>query len=81
MLENFRVNVFKFLHKEKDGTHSKDATPTDVEPISNVPDVLTKRMILSQVNSIYDPLGLAGPYIVRAKILMRKLRTYKTKLD
>ena len=38
-------------------------------------------MILSQVNSIYDPLGLAGPYTVRAKILMRKLWTYETKLD
>ena len=38
-------------------------------------------MILSQVNSIYDPLGLAGLYTVRAKILMRKLWTYETKLD
>ena len=33
----------------------------------------TKRIILSQVNSIYDPLGLAGPFTVRAKILMREL--------
>ena len=46
-----------------------------------IPSVLTKRIILSQVNSIYDPLGLAGPYTVRAKILMRKLWTYETKLD
>ena len=38
-------------------------------------------MILCQVNSIYDPLGLAGLYTVRAKILMRKLWTYETKLD
>ena len=30
-------------------------------------------MILSQINSIYDPLGLAGPFTVRAKIMMRKL--------
>lgn len=37
--------------------------------------------VLSQVNSIYDPLGFAGPYTVRAKILMRKLWTYETKLD
>lgn len=33
------------------------------------------------MNSICDPLGLAGPYTVRAKILMRKLWTYETKLD
>ena len=46
-----------------------------------IPSVLTKRIILSQVNSIYDSLGLAGPYTVRAKILMRKLWTYETKLD
>ena len=29
---------------------------------------LMKRMILSQVNDIYDPLGLAIPFTVRAKI-------------
>jgi len=34
---------------------------------------ITKRIILSQVNSIYDPLGLAGPFTIRAKILMRQL--------
>ena len=30
-------------------------------------------MILSQVNSIYDPLGLATPFTVRAKMLLRQL--------
>ncbi|XP_020910817.1 uncharacterized protein LOC110248612 [Exaiptasia diaphana] len=42
---------------------------------------LTKRMILSQVNSMYDPLGLAGPFTVRAKILMRHLWASAEKLD
>ena len=42
---------------------------------------LTKRMILSQVNSMYDPLGLAGPFTVRAKILMRHLLANSEKLD
>ena len=37
------------------------------------PAKLTKRMILSQINSIYEPLGLAGPFTVRAKIMKRKL--------
>ena len=54
---------------------NKDGNSTNVQPICSIPEVLTNRMILSQVNSIYDPLGLDGPYTVRAKILMRKLWT------
>ena len=30
-------------------------------------------MVLSQVNGVYDLLGLAIPFTVKAKILMRKL--------
>ena len=40
---------------------------------SNIPHTLTKRMILLQINGIYDPLGLVSPFTVRAKILMHKL--------
>ena len=36
-----------------------------------VPSFLTKRMILSQINGIFDPLGLAEPFIVKGK--MRRL--------
>ena len=39
----------------------------------NVPTVLTKRMILSQINGIYDPLGLLTPFTIRAKFMMQKL--------
>ena len=46
-----------------------------------VPNELTKRMILSQVNRIYDPLGLAAPFTVKAKILLRKLCQYKLNWD
>ena len=46
-----------------------------------IPQDLTKRMILSQVNSIYDPLGLAGPFTVRAKIMMRQLWARELKID
>ena len=42
---------------------------------------LTKRMILSQVNSMYDPLELAGRFTVRAKIYMRHLWANSEKLD
>ena len=46
-----------------------------------IPRVLTKRMILLQVNSIYDPLGLACPFTVRAKIMMRQLWACEVKID
>lgn len=34
---------------------------------------LTKRTILSQIAQLFDPLGLLGPIIVRAKIIMQQL--------
>ena len=34
---------------------------------------IIKHIILSQVNSLYDPLGLLSPFTVKAKILLRKL--------
>ena len=40
---------------------------------SEIPKTLIKRMVLSQVNGIYDPLGLATPFTAKAKILLRKL--------
>ena len=46
-----------------------------------IPVKLTKRMILSQINSVYDPLGLAGPFTVRAKIAMRQLWASDPKPD
>ena len=38
-----------------------------------VPNMLTKRMVLGQVNSVYDPLGLASPFLVKMKVLLRSL--------
>lgn len=47
---------------------------------SSIPPILTKRMVLSQINGIYDPLGLATPFTVRAKMLMRKLWIGESKI-
>ena len=38
-------------------------------------DKLTKRIILSQVAGVFDPLGLAGPFVVCAKILLQEMWT------
>ena len=40
---------------------------------------LTKRMILSQINGIYDPLGLLIPFTMKAKILMQGMWTTDAK--
>ncbi|XP_068229430.1 uncharacterized protein [Palaemon carinicauda] len=37
------------------------------------PEILTRRMILSQIASLYDPLGLVIPVLLKAKILMRSM--------
>ena len=33
------------------------------------------------MNSVFDPLGIAGPFAVRAKILMRELWAIENKLE
>lgn len=37
-----------------------------------VPDRLTKRYILSEIAKIFDPLGLLGPIILYAKVIMQE---------
>ena len=44
-----------------------------------LPTILTKRQILSQINRIYDPLGLISPFTIKGKIAMRRLWTYEEK--
>jgi len=39
----------------------------------------TKREILSAISRLFDPLGLIGPVIATAKVLMQKI--WKSKLD
>jgi hypothetical protein len=54
---------------------------TECEILNSIPEVLTKRIILSQVNGIYDPLGLESPFIIRAKMILRKLSTLSLDWD
>ena len=43
-----------------------------------IPDSLSRRIVLQQVMSIYDPLGLLSPLVLQAKILLR--RTWELQL-
>ena len=38
-------------------------------------DKLTKRIIHSKVAGVFDPLGLVGPFVVCAKILLQEMWT------
>ena len=51
-----------------------------LEDTKNLP-TLTKRFALSAVASIFDPLGLAEPFIVKAKIMIQELWTQKLSWD
>lgn len=43
--------------------------------------VITKRTVLASIAQIYDPLGLLGPVIVTAKILIQRLWQLKISWD
>lgn len=45
------------------------------------PKSITKRTILSQIAKLYDPLGLLGPVILKAKIIMQSLWSLKLSWD
>ena len=36
-------------------------------------DACSKRMVLSEVNGVYDPIGLAAPVIIKGKMLLREM--------
>ena len=42
------------------------------ELIENPPSVITRRQYYSQVQSLFDPIGLLSPIMLRAKLLLRK---------
>ncbi|XP_043264164.1 uncharacterized protein LOC122404299, partial [Colletes gigas] len=50
-----------------------------VEPVANSP--MTKRMILSSVAKIFDPLGWITPFVISGKILIQRLWSLKSDWD
>ncbi|XP_068209204.1 uncharacterized protein [Palaemon carinicauda] len=62
---NHENPMLKKIHTEP------NLAPDDL--MVNVPQYLTRRMLLSQIASQYDPLGLVCPVTLRAKLMMRQL--------
>ncbi|KAK3881885.1 hypothetical protein Pcinc_013710 [Petrolisthes cinctipes] len=74
----FKVSI-NFSKKYKKVHTEPNLTVDDI--LKKAPNSLTKRMILSQVASLYDPLGLATPFTMRCKLLLRQLITLKNEND
>lgn len=49
--------------------------------IGGDPEAVTRRKILSEVANIFDPLGLIGPVITTAKLILREVSMLKTAWD
>lgn len=49
--------------------------------ISQEAKLLTRRGVLSVINSIYDPLGFAAPVVITGKLILRKLTLETTEWD
>ncbi|XP_024869346.1 uncharacterized protein LOC112453036 [Temnothorax curvispinosus] len=59
--------------------HKEDFLQYDVKQAKTGP--VTKRSVLSQIAQIYDPLGLLGPVMIVAKIMMQQLWTLNLEWD
>ena len=57
--------------KKKRGVRSQPNIKRE-EVSLNIPETLTKRLVLQQVMSIYDPMGLASPFTLLGKIYLRE---------
>ncbi|XP_076384921.1 uncharacterized protein LOC143263875 [Megalopta genalis] len=71
-------SVIKTLGIVWNSTH--DSITYTVKPIVHTTCV-TKRVISSEIARIYDPLGLLGPVIIVAKLLLQELWTLKIDWD
>ena len=69
-------DVFKFVVRINLSTlKKKSRLGPDIsrqELVENPPVVVTRRQYYSQVQSLFDPLGLLSPLLLQAKILLRK---------
>ena len=77
--------AFKVCHLDSKPISSKDVkraerarSKWEISPISEKPDFLTRRKILSDIATIFDPLGFLSCSVITLKICMQEI--WKTKL-
>ena len=71
MEDNIHFHVcLNFSHKVRGINSEPNLKENDVP--TSLPSSLTRRLVLRQVMSIYDPLGLLSPFTLKAKLLLRK---------
>ncbi|XP_076384313.1 uncharacterized protein LOC143262423, partial [Megalopta genalis] len=69
------------LHIRQWASNDKhDSITYTVRPIHHTPRA-TKRFISSEIAKIYDPLGLLGPVIITAKLILQELWTLRIDWD
>ncbi|KAH1021885.1 hypothetical protein HUJ04_011369 [Dendroctonus ponderosae] len=73
---NFTTKTLGFSY-DTINDHFKLSTPISFENNEN----LTKRQVLTSISKFYDLLGLAGPVLVEARIIMQKISNSRVGLD
>lgn len=70
-------NIIKTLGVQWDARLDKLLYKVNIDK----PKTMTKRTILSQIAKLYDPLGLLGPVVLKAKVIMQSLWALKLSWD
>ncbi|XP_071950805.1 uncharacterized protein [Antedon mediterranea] len=63
------------------GVHWDMKADTFTFRIAGHDELFTKRKVLSEINSIYDPIGFASPVVIAGKMLLRDMTQEKTDWD
>ena len=66
---NFQLNL-NFSKKHRNMKSNTDIKEADIT--SRFPEILTRRLVMRQTASLYDPIGLLTPITLQAKLLMRE---------
>ena len=71
-----KVNLSEKVQKIRQG---QVVTPVTMELLEET--VLTRRIMLSQVYAIYDPLGLLSPITIKYKLVLQRMVIKKLDWD
>ncbi len=78
--DNFVFTVSVNFSRKRKGVRLSPGMTKD-QCLIEFPQTLTRRMVLRQVASIYDPLGFLLPVTLKAKLLMRSLVMKEERID